>query len=76
LATRLGRAEEAQQLRTAFLEQHPDVLQRVAELGRAIERETELERQRSWELLLERERTRRLSRSHDLGRDLGPGLDL
>jgi hypothetical protein len=76
LAAQVGRAEEAQQVRTAFLGQHPDVLQRVAELDSAIELETDLDRRRSWELLLERERSRSLPRGHDLGRDLGPGLDL
>ena len=67
---------QAQQARATFFEQNPDITQRVAELDRTIERETDLERRRHWELLLARGQSRSLFRGHDLEHDLGPGLEL
>jgi hypothetical protein len=75
-AVKVDRLEQAQQARATFFAQNPEITQRVAELDRTIERETELERRRHWELLLAREQSRSVSRGHYVEHDLGPGLDL
>ena len=72
----MDRLEQAQHERATFFEHNPDITQRVAELDRTIERETEAERRRQWELLVAREQSRSLSRGHHREHDLGPGLDL
>ncbi len=76
LAVKVDRLEQAQQTRATFFQHNPDITQRVAELDRTIERETEAERRRQWELLVAREQSRSLSRGHHMEHDLGPGLDL
>lgn len=68
-----GLAHE-QAARDAYLSEHPEVPGRLAELGRAIEREEELERSRSWERIAQREQARRLGISHEA--DTGLGIDL
>jgi hypothetical protein len=76
LSAKVDRLEQAQHERATFFEHNPDITQRVAELDRSIERETEAERRRRLELLVAREQSRSLSRGHHREHDLGPGLDL
>ena len=61
-------------MREAFLAKHPDVPQRLAELGRAIEHEEQLQRRQSYGRILRQEQAHRRGTSHKL--DNGIGIDL
>jgi hypothetical protein len=60
---------QAQREREAFLERQPDVVPRLAQLGRDIAVREQLERTRHWQQLLQREQ------QHQLHYELGHGSD-
>jgi AAA domain/TrwC relaxase len=66
--------EQAQQTREAFLAKHPDVPQRLADLGRAIEHERVLQRRQSDEHMVQREQARHVGIWR--APDTGLGIDL
>jgi conjugative relaxase-like TrwC/TraI family protein len=74
LAHQAAELEQAQQARQDFLAMHPDVPQRLAELGRAIKHEQELQRRHSYENMMQREQ------AHQVGiwraPDTGLGIDM
>ena len=76
VAPEVTRLEQSQQVREAFLAEHPDVPDRISDLSRSIEAREQLENMRRLQVLRERGQTRQFQRSHDLQPDLGYGIDL
>jgi hypothetical protein len=76
VAPEVSRLEQAQNAREAFLSEHPDVPDRISDLGRAIEAREQLENMRRSQMLRERGQTRQAQHSHELQADLGYGVDL
>ena len=72
----VARLERAQQARDEFLAQDPSVLERLAELGRAVKAQEYLERQRYLQVVHQREQQHFFHQGHDLGRDRGLGMGL
>jgi conjugative relaxase-like TrwC/TraI family protein len=76
METDVARLERAQQARDEFLAQDPSSLERLAELGRAVNAQENLERQRYWHVVHQRGQQHSLHQGPDLGRDRGLGMGL
>ena len=76
VAPEVARLEQAQQARETFLAEHPDLPGRMSELNGSIQAREQLENMRRFQLLREREQVRQFHRGHNLGPDMGYGMDL
>ncbi|HXW78713.1 MAG TPA: hypothetical protein VEJ84_04395, partial [Acidimicrobiales bacterium] len=74
LSGQVAELEQAQQARTTFLVEHPDVPQRLVVLNEAIKHEQALQRRHSFQRILQRGQAQALGNSHESDAGMGIGM--